>query len=58
MVIGDIETIEGLAEFVRDVDVLVTETTFLQRDDALARAYGNSPQPRPLFLASLRLESA
>ncbi|MGA7808780.1 ribonuclease Z [Bradyrhizobium sp.] len=41
VVIGDTETTEGLAEHVRDADVLVIEATFLQRDEAIARDYGH-----------------
>jgi hypothetical protein len=33
------ETTEGLSEHVRGADVLVTETTFLDRDAAIARGY-------------------
>jgi ribonuclease Z len=39
--VGDAETTEGLAEHVRDADVLVIEATFLNRDMAKARNYGH-----------------
>ena len=41
VVIGDTETTEGLAERVRDADLLVIEATFLDRDSAVARDYGH-----------------
>ena len=41
VVIGDTETTEGLAERVRDADLLVIEATFLDRDSAIARDYGH-----------------
>jgi ribonuclease Z len=41
VVVGDTESTEGLAEHVRDADVLVIEATFLDRDEAIARDYGH-----------------
>ncbi|CCE09658.1 Ribonuclease Z (RNase Z) (tRNase Z) (tRNA 3 endonuclease) [Bradyrhizobium sp. STM 3843] len=40
-IVGDTETMEGLAEHVSDADVLVIEATFLDRDAAIARDYGH-----------------
>lgn len=39
VVVGDTETIHGLAEHVRNADLLVIEATFLQRDAAIARTH-------------------
>jgi ribonuclease Z len=39
VIVGDAETTEGLAEQVRDADVLVIEATFLERDASIARDY-------------------
>jgi ribonuclease Z len=41
VVVGDTETTEGLAEYVKDADLLVIEATFLERDSATARDYGH-----------------
>ena len=41
VIVGDTETTDGLAEHVRDADVLVIEATFLERDAAIARDYGH-----------------
>ncbi|MET4385163.1 ribonuclease Z [Bradyrhizobium sp. F1.4.3] len=41
VVIGDIETIEGLSKHVVDADLLVIEATFLDRDAPTARDYGH-----------------
>jgi ribonuclease Z len=41
VIVGDAETTEGLAEHVRDADVLVIEATFLERDASTARDYGH-----------------
>jgi ribonuclease Z len=41
VIVGDTETIEDLADHVRDADVLVIEATFLNRDAAIARDYGH-----------------
>ena len=41
VIIGDAEATEGLAEQVRDADVLVIEATFLERDVSIARDYGH-----------------
>lgn len=41
VIVGDTETVDGLAEHVRDADVLVIEATFLERDASIARDYGH-----------------
>lgn len=41
VVIGDIETTEGLSQYVTDADLLVIEATFLDRDAPTARDYGH-----------------
>ncbi|MGY8705695.1 MBL fold metallo-hydrolase [Bradyrhizobium sp. 18BD] len=41
VVIGDIETTEGLSQYVADADLLVIEATFLDRDASTARDYGH-----------------
>jgi ribonuclease Z len=41
VIVGDAETTEGLAEQVRDANVLVIEATFLERDASIARDYGH-----------------
>src|ERR1700688_2992901 len=41
VVVGDAETTGGLAEHVRDADLLVIEATFLERDAAMAFDYGH-----------------
>jgi ribonuclease Z len=41
VIVGDTETAAGLAEHVRDADVLVIEATFLDRDAIIARDYGH-----------------
>jgi ribonuclease Z len=41
VVVGDTESTEGLADFVRDADMLVIEATFLDRDAVIARDYGH-----------------
>lgn len=41
VIVGDTETTEGLAEHVRDADLLVIEATFLDRDASIARDYGH-----------------
>jgi ribonuclease Z len=40
-IVGDAQTTDGLAEHVRDADLLVIEATFLERDAAIARDYGH-----------------
>lgn len=52
VVVGDAETTEGLAERVRDADLLVIEATFLDRDLAIARAYGHLTASEAARLAS------
>jgi ribonuclease Z len=41
VVIGDVETIEGLSNHAAGADVLVIEATFLDRDASTARDYGH-----------------
>jgi ribonuclease Z len=41
VIIADAEAIGGLAEQVRDADILVIEATFLERDASIARDYGH-----------------
>jgi ribonuclease Z len=52
VVVGDTETTEGLAEYVRDADVLVIEATFLERDAAIARDYGHLTAAEAAALAA------
>ena len=52
VVVGDAETTEGLAEHVRDADVLVIEATFLDRDMAIARDYGHLTAAEAAALAA------
>lgn len=52
VIIGDTQTTEGLAEHVRGADALATEATFLQRDEALARAYGHLTAAEAAALAN------
>jgi ribonuclease Z len=41
VVVGDTETTDGLAEHVRDADLMMIEATFLERDAAMALDYGH-----------------
>ncbi len=41
VIVGDVETTEGLGRVVQGADTLVIEATFLQRDAATARDYGH-----------------
>jgi ribonuclease Z len=41
VIVGDAETTEGLAEQVRDADLLVIEATFLERNASIARDNGH-----------------
>jgi ribonuclease Z len=52
VVVGDAETTEGLAEQVRDADVLVIEATFLERDASVARDYGHLTASEAAVLAA------
>jgi ribonuclease Z len=52
VVVGDAETTEGLAERVRDADLLVIEATFLARDSAIARDYGHLTAAEAATLAA------
>jgi ribonuclease Z len=52
VIVGDTETTEGLAEYVRDANVLVIEATFLDRDAAIARDYGHLTAAEAAALAA------
>jgi ribonuclease Z len=52
VIIGDTQTTEGLAEHVADADLLVIESTFLQRDAAMARDYGHLTAAEAATLAA------
>jgi ribonuclease Z len=41
VVVGDTEATDGLADHIRDADLLVIEATFLERDAAMALDYGH-----------------
>jgi len=41
VIVGDAEVTDGLAEHVRDADLMVIEATFLERDSFIAREYGH-----------------
>lgn len=53
VVVGDAETTDGLAEHVRDADLLVIEATFLDRDSAIARDYGHLAATEAATLAAV-----
>ena len=53
VIVGDTETIEDLADHVRDADVLVIEATFLNRDAAIARDYGHLTAAEAAMLAAM-----
>lgn len=53
VIIGDTETVDGLAEYVRDADVLVIEATFLERDASIARDYGHLTAAEAAALAAM-----
>jgi ribonuclease Z len=50
--VGDTETIGGLAEHVRDADLMVIEATFLERDAAMALDYGHLTPAKAAELAA------
>jgi ribonuclease Z len=52
VIVGDTETTDGLAEHARDADMLVIEATFLERDAAVARAYGHLTAAEAAALAA------
>jgi ribonuclease Z len=52
VIVGDTETIDGLAGHVRDADLLVIEATFLERDAATARDYGHLTAAEAAALAA------
>ena len=49
---GDTETTDGLAEHVRDADLMVIEATFLERDAAMALDYGHLTAAKAAELAA------
>src|SRR5260370_4624750 len=52
VVVGDTETIDGLAERVREADLLVIEATFLERDAAMALDHGHLTAAKAAELAA------
>jgi ribonuclease Z len=52
VIVGDTETTEELSEHVGDADVLVIESTFLERDSAMARHYGHLTAAEAAALAA------
>jgi ribonuclease Z len=52
VVIGDTETIGGLADHVGGADLLVIEATFLERDAAMALDYGHLTAAKAARLAA------
>lgn len=52
VIIGDTESTDGLAQHVRDADLLVIEATFLERDAAMARDYGHLTAAQAASLAA------
>lgn len=52
VIVGDAQTTDGLAEHVRDADLLVIEATFLARDAAIARDYGHLTAAEAATLAA------
>jgi ribonuclease Z len=53
VILGDTETTDGLADHVRNADVLVIEATFLDRDAAIARDYGHLTAAEAAALAAI-----
>jgi ribonuclease Z len=52
VIIGDTETTDGLADHVRDADLLVIEATFLDRDSSVALDYGHLTAAKAAELAA------
>ncbi len=52
VIVGDVETTEGLGSIVQDADMLVIEATFLQKDAATARDYGHLTAAQAATLAA------
>jgi ribonuclease Z len=52
VVVGDTETTDGLAEHVREADLMVIEATFLERDAAMALDYGHLTAAKAADLAA------
>jgi ribonuclease Z len=50
--VGDTEATDGLAEHVRDADLMVIEATFLERDAAMALDYGHLTAAKAAELAA------
>jgi ribonuclease Z len=53
VVVGDTQATDGLAEHVRDADLLVIEATFLERDAAMALDYGHLTAAKAAELAAI-----
>ena len=52
VVVGDIETTDGLTEHVKEADLLVIEATFLERDAGMALDYGHLTAAKAAELAA------
>jgi ribonuclease Z len=52
VVVGDTETTDGLAEHVREADLMVIEATFLERDAEMALDYGHLTAAKAAELAA------
>jgi ribonuclease Z len=52
VIVGDTEATEGLSERVRDANVLVIESTFLERDSAMALDHGHLTAAKAATLAA------
>lgn len=52
VIVGDIETTDGLSEYAADADMLIIEATFLDRDLATAREYGHLTAANAAALAA------
>ncbi|MBN9221332.1 MAG: MBL fold metallo-hydrolase [Mesorhizobium sp.] len=52
VIIGDTESIDGLADHVRGADLLVIEATFMERDASMARDYGHLTAAQAASLAA------
>jgi ribonuclease Z len=53
VLVGDLETTEGLSEQIRHADLLVIEATFLERDAAMALDYGHLTAAKSAELAAV-----
>jgi ribonuclease Z len=52
VVVGDTEATDGVADHIRDADLLVIEATFLERDAAMALDYGHLTAAKAAELAA------